>query len=124
VLALETGLESGESLRKFLDRFDNGGLGVNLDPANLLMGGFDPVSAIAELRGKIVHCHAKDARRLGVNRAVQEVPLGHGDIEWMSYLATLEEAEYRGWIVVERESGENKLADVTAGVEFLRRFLG
>ncbi len=39
VLALETGLESGDALGRFLDRFDSGGLGVNLDPANLLMYG-------------------------------------------------------------------------------------
>src|SRR5205085_7620439 len=31
VLALETGLESGATLRAFLDRFDSGGLGVNYD---------------------------------------------------------------------------------------------
>src|SRR5207244_9163685 len=42
VLALETGLESGEVLARFLDQFDTGGLGVNLDPANLLVNGFDP----------------------------------------------------------------------------------
>src|SRR5690242_11767139 len=42
VLALDTGLESGAVLGTFLDRFDTGGLGVNLDPANLLLGGFDP----------------------------------------------------------------------------------
>src|SRR5262249_17879952 len=30
VLALETGLETGAALRKYLDRFDTGGLGVNL----------------------------------------------------------------------------------------------
>jgi sugar phosphate isomerase/epimerase len=124
VLALETGLESGEALRRFLDQFDTGGLGVNLDPGNLLMNGFDPIQAARDLHGKIVHSHAKDARRAGANRSVQEVPIGHGDVEWMSYLATLEEVEYRGWVVVEREAGENRLADVAAGVAFLRRFIG
>ena len=43
-LALETGLESGAALRQFLDLFDSGGLGVNFDPANLLMQGFDPIT--------------------------------------------------------------------------------
>src|SRR5207248_206889 len=43
-LALETGLESGETLAKFLGGLDAGGLGVNYDPANLLMNGFDPVA--------------------------------------------------------------------------------
>ena len=62
VLALETGLESGAALRKYLDRFDTGGLGVNFDPANLLMREFDPYESARALQGKVVHCHAKDAR--------------------------------------------------------------
>jgi len=123
VLALETGLESGETLAQFLNQFDTGGLGVNLDPANLLMNGFDPYASAQALRGRIVHSHAKDARTSTANRAAQEVPLGHGDIEWMRYLGVLEEVEYRGWLTIERETGDNRLADVTAGVGFLRRLV-
>jgi sugar phosphate isomerase/epimerase len=124
VLALETGLESGQVLRAFLDRFDMGGLGVNYDPANLLMHGFDPYESLRELRGKVVHMHAKDARAARASRAAQEVPLGHGDIDWMQVAGVLEEVEYRGWVTVEREVGDNRLADVAAGVAFLRRFVG
>ena len=43
VLALETGLESGAALNAYLARFDSGSLAANLDPANLLTHGFDPV---------------------------------------------------------------------------------
>lgn len=124
ILALETGLESGAALRDYLARFDTGGLGVNLDPANLLLHGFDPYESTLALRERIVHAHAKDARTGSASRAAQEVPLGHGDIEWMQFVATLEAAGYQGWLVVERESGDNRLADVSAGVGFLRRFVG
>jgi sugar phosphate isomerase/epimerase len=123
LLALETGLESGKELRAYLDRFDSGSLGVNLDPANLLMHGHDVLDAVRALHGKIYHSHARDARSARVSRTAQEVPLGHGDIDWMSYLATLEEVEYRGWLTIERESGDNRLADIVAGVAFLRRFV-
>jgi sugar phosphate isomerase/epimerase len=123
VLALETGLESGAVLRRFLDCFDTGSLGANLDPANLLMHGFDPYESARELSRKIVHSHAKDARRSSASRASQEVPLGHGDIEWMRYLDVLEEIDYRGWLTIEREVGENRLADIAAGVGFLRRLV-
>jgi sugar phosphate isomerase/epimerase len=122
-LALETGLEPGRVLRAFLDRFDTGTLGVNLDPANLLMGGFDPYQSARELQGKVVHCHAKDARRSAANRAGQEVPLGHGDIDWLLFDAVLDEIGYGRWVVIERESGDNRVADIEAGVGFLRRFL-
>ena len=124
VLALETGLESGQVLADYLRTFDTGGLGVNLDPANLLLHGFDPDESARALRGLVVHAHAKDARAGRASRAAQEVPLGHGDIDWMTFLGVLEEIEYRRWIVVERESGENRAADVAAGVAFLRRFVG
>ena len=90
-------------LGAFLDRFDTGGLGVNLDPANLLMGGFDPYEAARALQGRVVHSNAKDARVSGASRTAQEVPLGHGDIDWTCYLAALEEIDYRGWLTVARE---------------------
>ncbi|MHB1425566.1 MAG: sugar phosphate isomerase/epimerase family protein [Gemmataceae bacterium] len=123
-LALETGLEDGSVLAAFLDRFDTGALGVNLDPANLLLHGFDPFASAQALGRRIVHSHAKDARQSSASRAAQEVPLGHGDIDWMKYLAVLEEIEYRGWLTIERETGEDRLADVAAGVSFLRRLIG
>ena len=94
VLALETGLDSGQALRQFLDRFDTGGLGVNLDPANLLQGGFDPYESARALQGRIIFAQATDARRTGPSRAAQEVALGHGDMDWMQFLGVLEEVEY------------------------------
>jgi len=124
MLALETGLNSGKTVREFLDRLDTGGLGVCFDPANLLINGFDPYESARELHGRIVYAKAKDARQAGPNRAAQEVPLGHGDIDWMQMLGVLEEVEYRGWLTVERDTGDQRLADVSAGVGFLRRFIG
>jgi sugar phosphate isomerase/epimerase len=122
-LVLETGLESGAVLATYLRSFEAGSLGANLDPANLLLHAFDPLQAARDLRRLVVHAHARDCRRASTSRAAQEVPLGHGDIDWMSFLETLEEIEYRGWLVVEREQGDNRLADVEAGVAFLRRFI-
>jgi sugar phosphate isomerase/epimerase len=55
---------------------------------------------------------------------MQEVPLGAGDVEWMAFVATLQVLEYRGFLVVKRDHGENKYADVANGVGFLRRFTG
>jgi sugar phosphate isomerase/epimerase len=31
---------------------------------------------------------------------------------------------YRGWLTIERETGETRAADVAAAVAFLRRFVG
>lgn len=121
LLALETGLEAGETLAKFLGRFNAASLAVNYDPANLLMNGFDLYESARQLHNRIVHCHAKDARRSSSSRSAQEVPLGHGDIDWLAMIGLFEEIGYRGWLAVERETGNNRLADVANGVDFLRR---
>src|SRR6185437_954455 len=97
----------GSTLAAFLDRFDTGSLGVNLDPANLLLHGFDPYESIQALGRRIVHAHAKDARQDSASRSAEEVPLGHGDIDWMKFLGVLEEVEYRGWLTIERETGQS-----------------
>jgi sugar phosphate isomerase/epimerase len=123
-LALETGLEPGPRLASFLQALNTGGVGVNLDPGNLVMHGHDVTEAIRSLSRLILHAHAKDARHATANRLAQEVPLGHGDIDWIALLGALEEVEYAGWMVVERETGTSRAADVVSGVAFLRRLLG
>ncbi len=114
ILALETGLESGEALNAYLARFDSGSLGANLDPANLLTHGFDVYESARALNRRIVRVTARDARLVGASRTAQEVPLGHGDVEWMQFLGVLEEVDYRGWLTVTREGD----------VAFLRRLTG
>ncbi|MFO0845580.1 MAG: sugar phosphate isomerase/epimerase family protein [Gemmataceae bacterium] len=123
-LALETGLESGPALAQYLASFDTGSLAANVDPANLLLHGFDPMEAIAALGQRIAHIHARDCRKGGASRAAREVPLGNGDIDWLAFVEALREAEYRGWVVVEREEGDNRLADVASGLAFLRQLVG
>jgi len=120
-LALETGLEAGSVLAPFLDRFDTGGLGVNLNPANLIVGGFDPPEDTRALGTHIIHAYATDARRAAANQAARQVPLGHGDVDWLTLLGALEEVAYRGWLTIEQESATDPLADMKAGVAFLRR---
>ena len=122
-LALETGLESGAHLAEFLASFDSAGLAANLNPGNLLVHGHDPYAAAGALREKIVHVHAKDARLASASRGAEEVPLGHGDIDWLQMLATLEEIEYRSYVTIEKSAGVNALAEAKAAVEFLKRIM-
>jgi L-ribulose-5-phosphate 3-epimerase len=123
-LALETGLESGATLAAHLKSYDTGCLAANLDPANLLLHGFDVYAAVHDLTGKIAQVHAKDGRRARASLAAREVALGTGDIDWLRFLESLQEIEYRGWLTVERETGDNRAADVASGVAFLRRLIG
>lgn len=123
-LALETGLESGELLHRFLTRFDSGALGVNLSPANLVVHGFDLYESVRQLHEKILHAHAGDARRASPNRAAQEVPLGHGDIDWLQLLSVFEEVNYHGWLTVAPGYQVQGASEITAAVAFLKRLVG
>jgi len=119
-MALE-GLASGEAMAQFLDRFDTGSLGANLDPANQLWDGFDPSATARALGQRLKHVHARDARFVGPDRRAQEVSLGSGDIDWLQLLGTLEEVEYHGWLTIKREEGDRRLADIADGITFLKR---
>lgn len=119
MLALDTGLESGATLRDFLARFDTGSLAVNFNPANLLVSGFDPYESAAALAGRVAHVVAHDARKVSPNR-LETVPTGHGDVDWLRLLGSLEEIGYHRYLTVPGED----FAELGAGVAFLRRLTG
>lgn len=145
-MAIETGPESPETLLDFIEQVNvPGGLGVNLDPANLRMvGSFCPVHAVKLLGKYIVHTHAKDGINLvsgpayarygiydpdGTQRTFEgvtvpdfkEVPLGEGQVPWKEYLAALKEAGFDGYLTIERECGDDPEADIRMAVDFLRK---
>ena len=135
--AVETGPETSAVLKGFLDSLNSTGVGVNLDPANLVMvTGDDPVKAVHNLKKYIVHTHAKDGKQLffrdpeivyGIKKDVIvtddsfiEVPLGEGSVPFPEYLNALEEIGYNGFLTIEREVGDKPEVDIRAAVEFLK----
>ncbi|MEN8255317.1 MAG: sugar phosphate isomerase/epimerase [Verrucomicrobiota bacterium] len=142
---IETGPEPAATLRAFLDDLNQPGIGVNLDPANLVMVVCDdPVQAVHTLAPYIVSTHAKDGRNLqpcdpqavydafaegGFDKLVartgqlfEETPLGQGDVLWDEYLKALRDCGYEGWLTIERETGDNPSEDVAAAIRFLSGF--
>lgn len=143
---IETGPEPATTLRTFLDDLNEPGIGVNLDPANLVMVVCDnPVQAVYTLAPYIVATHAKDGRNLqpcnpqtvydafaegGFEQLVartgqlfEELPLGQGDVPWSAYLNALTECGFNGYLTIERETGDTPTADIDAAVTFLRQQL-
>lgn len=135
--AVETGPETSLQLKEFLDSLGSTGVGVNLDPANLVMvTGDDPVKAVHNLKKYIVHTHAKDGKQLfykdpeiiyGLKQDVIvtdssfiEVPLGEGSVDFPNYLKALEEIGYKGFLTIEREVGDQPEVDIKRAVEFLK----
>ena len=136
--AIETGPETSDVLKKFLDGLHSTGVAVNLDPANLVMVvGDDPVKAVHTLKDYIVHTHAKDGVMLQRTnpeyiyrvtpmpenvkdvKFFQEVPLGEGGVNFKTYLQALEEIGYRGFLTIEREAGNDPAADIRTAMRHL-----
>ncbi|HEV3386095.1 MAG TPA: sugar phosphate isomerase/epimerase family protein [Gemmata sp.] len=122
VLALEIGFDAAEKVKAYLNGFDTGSLKITYDTANMLLHGHDPITNLTPLKGLLAHIHARDARSASLSRGLHEVPVGAGDVDWMTFAATLQVLEFDGFVTVEREQGENKLQDVVNGVKFLKRF--
>ena len=119
--AVETGPETSADLKKFLDSLGGTkGVGVNLDPANLVMvTGDDPAGAVHRLKKYIVHTHAKDGISIGHNDYL-EVPLGQGGVHFDTYIPALHYAGFDGFLTIERECGETPEKDIGMAVDFLR----
>jgi sugar phosphate isomerase/epimerase len=59
--AMETGQEPADVLLEFLHDVDRQNLGINFDPANLIMyGSGDPIQAVEVLHEHLLSVHAKD----------------------------------------------------------------
>jgi sugar phosphate isomerase/epimerase len=120
MLAAETGTESGADLAALIARLPPNSIGVDFNPASLIMHGHSPREAAAALAPHVLHIHATDATRdLALGRSV-EVPLGRGSAEFPEVLALLEEQQYRGYITVARHDTTTPLADLRQAIEFLR----
>lgn len=139
--AIETGPETAETLKGFLDSLHSTGVAVNLDPANFVMvTGDDPVQAVYTLKDYIVHTHAKDGKRnyyrdpeavYGLVEAEMlaspsfiELPLGEGNVPFPAYLKALDDIGYHGFLTIEREVGDNPEADIRKAADFLKELIG
>jgi L-ribulose-5-phosphate 3-epimerase len=124
MLLLETGQETAKELRSFLKELDHPAIGVNFDPANMIL--YDkgnPIEAVKILAPWVKHIHVKDANRTtkpGTWGA--EVPWGDGQVQSAAFLKTLEEIGFDGTLAIEREAGNNRFGDVKLAAERLNSF--
>ncbi len=141
VLAIETGPEPAAVLGAFISQLGlPGGIGVNFDPANLVMVCREDIPAAVQiLAPHIAHTHAKDglnlrpvdAEKLYASFAgdhdpsfnpddyIRETPLGSGAVPFPSYLCALSAVGYSGYLTVERECGAQPQQDIESAVQFL-----
>ncbi|HZZ44870.1 MAG TPA: sugar phosphate isomerase/epimerase family protein [Tepidisphaeraceae bacterium] len=123
-LLMETGQEQAPELLQFLNDLSRRNVCINFDPANMILyGAGDPIEAIHTLGRHIGHVHVKDAT-LSSQPAVTwgaEVPFGTGAVPHGAFLEALAEVKYGGPLVIEREAGQSRMADVKVAIETLER---
>jgi len=118
-LGLETGQENAGALQEFLLDLDCSNVGVNFDPANMILyDKGDPVSSLHTLAPWLKQCHIKDATKTGQPGTWgEEVVVGSGDVDWPGFFTALDEIGYSGDLAVEREAGDQRLADIRAAIQ-------
>jgi len=123
--AFETGQESAVTLLDVLEELDRPGAGVNFDPANMLLyDRGDPIEALELLAPRVLQIHVKDARRTAVPGTWgEEVPVGEGEVDWRRFFAVVRERLPDVDLIIEREAGDERIADVERAAGLVRRLL-
>ena len=127
--ALETGQEPAHVLLHFLKDLDRPNVGINFDPANMILYGTgDPIEALSLLRPLVLSVHAKDGdwpppdrpQALGI-----EKPLGQGSVDIPRFVQKLKEINFRGPLNIEREAEnqQERIADIRTAVPYLKKLV-
>lgn len=135
-IALETGQESAETLagvlRELMQHQTSSDLaapiGVNFDPANMILYGMgEPVHSLITLAPWVKQIHIKDATP-STNPKLNggwgtEVVAGTGAVDWNRFFQVVQERVPTVNLVIEREAGNNRIADVRTAAALIEKQL-
>ena len=121
-LLFETGQETPITLKRTITTVGTGNLGINLDPANLLLyGKANPCDAVDVFGDYVRGVHGKDGeyptdpQYLG-----EEKRIGDGRVNFPVLIKKLKEHGYNGSITIEREiDGDKQIEDILYAKKFL-----
>ena len=122
----ETGQETPVTLRRTIERVGTGNLGINLDPANLLLyGKGNPCDALDVFGEFVMGVHAKDGEYpTDGDRLGEEKRIGEGKVNFPLLIKKLKNLGYDGAITIEREiSGEKQIKDILYAKKFLEELI-
>ncbi|MEO8429656.1 MAG: sugar phosphate isomerase/epimerase family protein [Verrucomicrobiota bacterium] len=124
-LGFETGQETANCLQMFLDKLDRRTVGVNFDPANLILyEKGDPIDALRLLGPWLKQCHIKDAIRTRQPGSWgEEVVVGTGEVNWPAFFQTLNDLKFPGYLCIEREAGTQRVQDIRAARQHIESVL-
>ncbi len=113
-VAFETGQETAATLLAALDDIDRPNVGVNFDPANMILyGKGDPVEALHRLAPHVRQVHVKDAMPAREPGAWgRETPAGAGAVPWDAFFDVALGLSPRVDFVIEREADASREEDI------------
>ena len=122
----ETGQETPVTLLRTIQDVGTGNLGINLDPANLILyGKANPIDALYVFGKYVMDVHAKDGfYPTEGNNLGKEARVGDGMVNFPAFVAKLKEVGYDGPLTIEREiSGEQQTRDIIATKTYLEALI-
>lgn len=125
-LALETGQERAATMTDLLAAVGDPGLGINFDPANMILyGSGDPIAALGALAPHIRQVHIKDAVPSGEPGVTwgTERRVGNGSVHWGGFFDRLSAIARPLNLVIEREAGDDRIGDIRRAAEVVREHL-
>ncbi len=123
----ETGQETPIVLLRTIERIGTSNLGINLDPANLILyGKGNPIDALDVIGKYVRNIHVKDGLYPTTgDRLGEEVPPGRGKVQFPEFIAKLKKMGFNGQFIIEREiSGEQQLVDIRKTIDDLKIWWG
>ena len=124
-ISLETGQETGEQLAAFLDTITVARVGVNFDPANLVIYGVDaPSRALKHVVTRVTSVHVKDALLPESPGAMgREVRPGEGRAELAECFRMLRASGFKGALIIENYVARGLKTDPMDELRFAKAFL-
>lgn len=120
-LGLETGQEEAATLLGVLEELGSENVGVNFDPANMILYAMgDPVESLERLAAHVVQVHIKDATStLEPGTWGAEVPVGTGEVDWEGFFGVMRAKGLDVGMMIEREAGESRVGDIRIALELV-----
>jgi sugar phosphate isomerase/epimerase len=124
-ISLETGQETGQQLAAFLDKIAVARVGVNFDPANLVIYGVDsPAKALQHFASRVTSVHVKDALLPDTPGAMgREVRPGEGRAELGECFRILRATGFTGALIIENYVARGQKTDPMDELRFAKAFL-
>ena len=122
----ETGQETPVTVLRAIEDIGLDNVGVNLDPANLILyGKGNPVDALDVFGRYVRGVHAKDGMYPTSGRFLgKEVALGAGKVNVPALVAKLAALGYDGALTIEREiSGDEQVKDIQMAKSMLEKLI-